>query len=220
MKKIDTIIFDLDGTLVHSIPIIRKSFRSTFERHYPNTILSDDQIDSYIGPTLQDTFGSYTKDPFKIDDMIKSYREFYVDYEQNNIELYPDVLEVCTTLNEMGFNLAILTSKFGEAAWPSYTETGLSNVFTSFTALDHVEEPKPSKLAVEAVMKHYPNSVGAIMIGDTKGDIKAGINAGIYSAGVAWSFKGAAYLMDAKPDFMLGDMKDIFRVLKLIEGDE
>ena len=57
------------------------------------------------------------------------------------------------------------------------------------------------------------------MIGDNKGDILAGKNAGIYSAGVSWSIKGGAYLMQVEPDFMLSDMNDIFRVLKLIEED-
>ena len=57
------------------------------------------------------------------------------------------------------------------------------------------------------------------MIGDNKGDILAGKNAGIYSAGVAWSLKGSAHLMTANPDFMLSDMNDIFRILKLIEEE-
>lgn len=219
MKKIDTLIFDLDGTLVKSIPIIRKSFRSAFKRHFPETEFSDEKIDTFIGPTLYDTFSEYTKDPFEIQDMIDSYREFYVKHERGNIELYPDVLEVVKDLHSKGYNLAILTSKFAEAAWPSFTESGLSDFFHSFTALDHVPNPKPSRDAVDVVMAKYPDSVGAIMIGDTKGDILAGINAEIYSAGVAWSFKGAAYLMEANPDFMLANIEDIFRIIKLIEEE-
>lgn len=220
MRKLDTILFDLDGTLINTNDIIIRSFRSTFNRHFPNIEVTDEQIHSFIGPTLEQTFGAYTKDPFVIQDMIDSYREFYVVYEIGNFQIYPDVLEVVKDLKEKGYNLGILTSKFREAAWPSYTHYGLENIFDSFTALDDVEHPKPHRNAVDTALLNFPNHKKAIMIGDNQGDVLAGKNAGIYSAGVAWSFKGAAHLMEVNPDYMLADMKDIYRVLDLIEGDE
>lgn len=220
MKKINTILFDLDGTLIDTNDIIISSFRSTFDRHFPDIEVTDDQIRSFIGPTLEQTFSEYTKDPFEIQDMIKSYREFYVIYEVGNFEIYPDVLEVITDLKSKGYNLGILTSKFKEAAWPSFTYYGLENIFDSFTSLDDVEYPKPHRNAVDVALKNFQNVTGAIMIGDNQSDILAGKNAGIYSAGVAWCLKGAVHLMEVEPDFMLKDMKDIYRVLNYIEGVE
>lgn len=219
MKKIDTILFDLDGTLIDTNEIILKSFESTFERHFPELSLGRDIIGTFIGPTLQQTFGNYTKDPFVIQAMINSYREFYVVYEIGNFEIYPNVLEVVTKLKEQGFNLSIVTSKFKEAAWPSFTHYGLENIFDQFVALDHVTNPKPDREPIDVALSFFPNHKGAIMIGDNQGDILAGKNAGIYSAGVAWSFKGAAHLMEVEPDFMLSDMNDLFRVIKIIEED-
>lgn len=220
MKKLNTILYDLDGTLIDTNDIIIKSFRSTFDRHFPKVTVTDEEIHSFIGPTLEQTFGNYTKDPFVIQDMINSYREFYVVYEVGNFNIYPDVLEVVTDLKKKGYNLGILTSKFKEAAWPSFTHYGLEKIFDSFTSLDEVEHPKPHRNAVDVALSNFKDVQGAIMIGDNKGDILAGKNADIYSAGVAWSFKGAAYLMEAEPDFMLRNMKDIYRVINFIEGDE
>ncbi len=220
MKKLDTILFDLDGTLINTNDIIVRSFRSTFDRHFPDVTVTNDEIHSFIGPTLQQTFGNYTKDPFLIQDMINSYREFYVEYEVGNFEIYPDVLEVVTDLKNKGYNLGILTSKFKEAAWPSFTHYKLENIFDSFTALDDVEFPKPHRNAVDVALRNFPNHKKAIMIGDNQGDILAGKNAGIYGAGVAWSFKGSHHLMQVDPDFMLADMKDIYRIINIIEGEE
>ncbi len=220
MAKLDTILFDLDGTLIDTNDIIVRSFRSTFDRHFPNVSVTDEQIHSFIGPTLHQTFSDYTKDPFVIQDMIDSYREFYVQYEIGNFEIYPDVLEVVTDLREKGYNLGVLTSKFRVAAWPSFTHYGLENIFHSFTGLDDVENPKPHKNAVETALRNFPNHQKAIMIGDNQGDILAGKNAGIYSAGVAWSLKGSHHLMQVEPDFMLKDMKDIYRIIKLIDQEE
>ena len=217
MKKLDTILFDLDGTLINTNDIIVRSFRATFNRHFPEVEVTNEMIHSYIGPTLEQTFSEYTSDPFLIQDMIDSYREFYVVFEIGNFEIYPDVIEVVTDLKEKGYNLGILTSKFKVAAWPSFTHYHLEEVFDSFTALDDVEHPKPHRNAVETALANFPHHKEAIMIGDNQGDILAGKNAGIYSAGVAWALKGRDHLLEVEPDFMLENMKDIYRVLDEIE---
>lgn len=219
MKKIDTILFDLDGTLVDSIELIYSSFKATFNKHFPELELEREKILTFIGPTLQDTFSSYTDDPFIIQDMINSYRNFYVEFETGNFKIYPNVIETMKKLKEQGFNLCIVTSKFKEAAWPSYTHFGLDKYFDAFVALDDVENPKPNREPIDLALSYFPNHKKAIMIGDTKGDIMAGNNAGIYSAGVAWSFKGAAHLIEANPNFMLANIEDIFRVIKQIEEE-
>lgn len=214
MTKIDTIIYDLDGTLVNTNDMIVKSFKATFNRHFPQIELSLDTIKSFIGPPLDETFRSYTSDPFLIQDMINSYREFYVEYEKEGHNLYPGVLQTLKELKNQNYQLAILTSKTREAAWPSYTKTGLSNYFDVFVGWDDVKHPKPHKDAVNTVLKSFDDVKQAIMIGDNQGDILAGKNAGIYGAGVTWSFKGSAHLMEVEPDFMLEKMSDIFQILK------
>jgi len=219
MNRINTILFDLDGTLINTNEIIIQSFEYTFNTHFPNVEVNRDRILTFIGPTLQQTFSEYTSDPFLIQDMIDSYRKHYVENEMGLFEIYPNVIEVVTQLKEEGYNLGIVTSKFKEAAWPSFTHYKLENIFDVFISLDEVEHPKPNRNPIDVALSGFDNPSGAIMIGDNKSDILSGKNAGIYSAGVAWSIKGSAYLMQAEPDFMLVDMKDIFRILKLIEED-
>ena len=219
MKKIDTILFDLDGTLINTNEIIIQSFKYTFDTHFPEVEVTRDKILTFIGPTLQQTFGDYTDDPFLIQEMIDSYRKYYVENEMGLFEIYPEVIEVVSQLKEEGYNLGIVTSKFREAAWPSFTFYELDKIFDVFVSLDEVEHPKPNRNPIDVALSHFEDPKGAIMIGDNKGDILAGKNAGIYSAGVSWSIKGSAYLMEVEPDFMLADMNDVFRVLNQIEEE-
>jgi len=219
MKKIDTVLFDLDGTLINTNKIIIESFKYTFDTHFPKIEMTTDKILTFIGPTLQQSFSKYTKDPFVIQEMIDSYRKYYIENEMGMFEIYPDVIEVVSKLKEEGYNLGIVTSKFKEAAWPSFTHYQLDEIFDVFISLDEVEYPKPDRNPIDVALSHFDSPKGAIMIGDNRGDILAGKNAGIHSAGVAWSIKGAAHLMHAEPDFMLTGMKDIFKILNQIEED-
>lgn len=219
MRKLDTILFDLDGTLINTNEIIIRSFISSFKRHFPNLFLSREKIMTFIGPTLHETYGSYTDDPLLVEELIASYREFYVEYEVGNFEIYPQVEEVVKELYELGYNLGIVTSKFKIAAWPSFTFYGLEKYFSVFVALDDVKYPKPNKEPIITALSRFPSYNKAIMIGDNQGDIMAGKNANIYSAGVEWCLKGKDHLMEVTPDFMLKDMKDIYRIIKLIDEE-
>ncbi len=220
MKKLDTILFDLDGTLINTNEIIIRSFKSSFERHFPDLDVSRDTILTFIGPTLHDTYGKYTNDPNLVLEMINSYREFYVEYEIGNFEIYPQVEEVIKDLYKQGYNLGIVTSKFKIAAWPSFTHYGLEKYFSVFVALDDVNNPKPNEEPVNVALSRFPSYNKAIMIGDNQGDILSGKNANIYSAGVSWSIKGKKHLEKVNPDFMLSNMKDIFRIINIINKEE
>lgn len=220
MKKLDTILFDLDGTLINTNEIIIRSFESSFKRHFPDIVVSRETILTFIGPTLRETYGKYTDDPDLILEMINSYREFYVEYEIGNFEIYPQVEEVVKELSNQGYNLGIVTSKFKIAAWPSFTHYGLEKYFNVFVALDDVENPKPHKEPIMVALSRFPSYNKVIMIGDNQGDILSGKNANIYSAGVSWSIKGSDHLEKVNPDFMLSNMNDIFRIVEIINKEE
>ena len=70
----DTILFDLDGTLIDSNQLIIDSFKAVFDKQYPNLEVSEAEYVSFIGPTLWESFGKYEKDPVKIDALVALYK--------------------------------------------------------------------------------------------------------------------------------------------------
>ena len=53
-----------------------------------------------------------------------------------------------------------------------------------------------------------------MMIGDNYHDIEAGQNAGVKTAGVAWSIKGEEYLRTLNPTYILQTMQDLIPIVK------
>jgi pyrophosphatase PpaX len=219
MKKIDTILFDLDGTLIDTNEIIIKSYQFAFHTHFPNVKLSRNEIIDRIGPPLETIFNMYTNSPFVVSAAIDSYRNYYVKYEANYHSLYPGVYDGVKKLKELGYNLGIVTSKFKQAAMPSFKHYGLDKYFDVFIALDDVKEPKPSAEPVLKALAKFPGYTGAIMIGDNQGDILSGKNANIYSAGVAWSIKGVPHLKEVNPDYMLFSMNDLIKIVNRLNEE-
>jgi len=209
--KINTVLFDLDGTLIDTNGIIIAAFKHTFETFVPEVEYDLEVFKSFIGPSLHETFGKYV-DKETVLEMIKEYRNYYTKYEFDYFKIYPNVLEVLKELKKRGYLLGIVTTKYEEAARPSFDHYEMGQYFDCFVALDHVKNPKPNREPIDVALAQL-NHTGAIMIGDNQGDVLAGQNAGILSCGVGWSFKGREYLEAVNPDYMLNDMYDLLDIL-------
>ena len=68
------IIFDCDGTLLNTYPLIMESFKRTFKNYLPDYLLTEDELNSFFGPSLRLTFLRYF-DESMVDDVIKYYRK-------------------------------------------------------------------------------------------------------------------------------------------------
>lgn len=214
-KKI-TVLFDLDGTLIDSNEIIIQSYQHAFSVFKPELDLSREQIISFIGPTLESVFLRFV-DQKNIPLMIETYRTYYTKHEKAYHSLYPNVKESLDALKRMDVKLCIVTSKFKEAAWPSFLHYGLNQYFDGFIALEDVKNPKPDKEPVLKALSLMGDYDYALMIGDNHGDILAGKNAGIDGAGVAWSIQGKAHLEKVQPDFIFESMNEIVSYIESIK---
>ena len=213
MKTINTLLFDLDGTLIDSNEIIIASYAHAYATHLPNLVMPRDTIIENIGPTLETIFSRYTEYPALVDLLIETYRTYYTTHEAAYHNLYPDVIPVLEKLKADGYNLAIVTSKYRDAAWPSYTHYGLDRFFDVFISLDDVTHSKPDKEPVFKALKQFDDVRSAIMIGDNPTDVQAGKNAGILAAGVGWSIKGPSVLEAAGADFIFRDMNHLYHTV-------
>lgn len=52
-----------------------------------------------------------------------------------------------------------------------------------------------------------------LMVGDNHHDIESGKNAGVMTAGVAWSAKGKERLITYEPTYMLDEMTDLLKIV-------
>ncbi len=71
--NIDTVLFDLDGTLINTNELIIESFLHTLNYYYPGKYQREDIL-PFIGPPLIDTFQRIN--PEKAEEMVRRYREF------------------------------------------------------------------------------------------------------------------------------------------------
>ncbi len=211
--KIDTILFDLDGTLINTNDLIIASFTHTLEQFKPKQYSREDII-SFIGEPLMDSFTRV--DETSVAEMVRTYKEHNLAHHEKYVQPYEGVAYTVKTLHEKGFKLGIVTTKMRDAVELGLEITGLGEYFTTIVTIDDVERAKPDPQPVTlALDKLQSDTASAIMVGDSKYDIEAGKNAGTLTAAVAWTIKGREALERSEPDFMLEEMPDLLKVLEV-----
>jgi pyrophosphatase PpaX len=211
-NKINTVLFDLDGTLIDTNELIISSFLHTFEHYYPNQYKREDVL-PFLGPTLRETFE--TLDASKVDDMIATYRTYNLAHHDTLVTEFPTVLETVKVLKETGYKVGIVTTKLSDVVMKGLKLTKLDSYFDVIVALDHVKKAKPDpEPIIKALEQLSSKPEEAIMVGDNYHDILAGKNAGTQTAGVAWTIKGRDYLEQFNPDYILEEMADLLEILE------
>jgi len=211
MKENFVIIFDLDGTLLNTDELIFKSFEYVFRQYFPNYQLSKEELLSFLGPTLKASFSKYTTED-KVDELIDCYRKYNHKHHEDFVTIYPHVTEVLKELKKQGYKLAVVTTKYKDAAYIGLDLFDLSQYFDVVIGMDNVMKVKPDPEGIYQAMS-MTNCVKGVMIGDNITDIQSGKNAGIYTIGVKWSPKGYQAMLEIEPDLMIDDMKEILEFI-------
>ncbi|MCM3691706.1 pyrophosphatase PpaX [Neobacillus niacini] len=210
-SKINTILFDLDGTLIDTNELIISTYLHTLEKYFPGKYSREDVL-PFLGPTLHEVFGKM--DPNRVEEMITDYRTYNIANHDALVKEFVGVMETIETLKEKGYKLAIVTTKREDVAFKGLRLMKLDPFFDVMIAYDHVKkvkpDPEPIFLALEKLGSKPEET---LMVGDNFHDVLAGKNAGTKTAGVAWSIKGREYLAKYEPDFMLENMTDLLSIL-------
>lgn len=196
------IVFDLDGTLVDSLPDIVASFLAAFDRvGLPRP--ADAAVRGTVGMPLEEMYAAFAPDT-AVADLAAAYRSHYPQHFQDRSRPFPGVPEVLDELGRRGFARAVATTKRTDMARRFVDAMGLSPL------LDHVQgtDGIPHKPAPDVVLAALAalGAQGSWMVGDTVTDVQAGKAAGLATYAVTWGTHDRDTLARAEPDALEPDL--------------
>lgn len=213
--RFDTLIFDLDGTLADTLPLIYEAFNDAFEPvtgHH----LSPAEIRALFGPpdnyVIRDRLG-----PGRYEAGIERYLATYEHRHRALVALYDGMADLLADLQTAHVHLAVVTGKSRKTALMTLDILGVRNRFEVVYAGDDVARQKPDPMAVKLALRdlsHDGVTKGA-MIGDSAADIIAGRAAGLATIGVLWGSPDHTDLLATAPDVLCGSVAELRQVLWL-----
>lgn len=215
------LIFDADGTIWNSELDIFNTFNHTLKENLGFTLNIED-FNKLAGLSLNEMFENVLPEDKKhlVLEFVKKYRYYYIEegHFADNTKLFKGVRETLKYFKNQKFLLTIASSK------PKRILEKMVELFnlTEFDLIIGTEESsfkhKPDPEAIFYTMEKFNiEKSDSLIIGDTKADILAGINAGIDTIAVSYGFEKVEKLKLLKPNFIVDDFASLKDLIKYRE---
>jgi pyrophosphatase PpaX len=193
LTRVDAVLFDLDGTLVDTIPLILACYQHTLAAHLPGYDPGRKAIIGNLGRSLDDILFDYAAGAGAADpgatsrEMLTTYRAFQRETLSRLIRPYDGIREALELLRARGLTLGVVTSKVEWAARECYEYYGLGEflsigVFHDDTAR-HKPDPQP---LLYAAAKGVLDVARTVYVGDSVHYMASGKAAGMRTIAALW----------------------------------
>ncbi len=215
-RRIEGIVFDVDGTLTNSIEAYYEVFRQATAQ-FGIQIKKEDVLEPMVaGSLIWDRI--LPKDLLGRDEKIKQFMKVISQvYEEvfQHVRPFDGLESVLKGLAKRGIRLGVLTSAREIAVRPLYHHA-LSHYFIAMITREDGFLPKPAPDGIlECLRRMEISSDRAIIIGDSPLDIRAGKAAGSLTIGVLSGIGSQAQLETEAPTAIIKHISQLLSLLDL-----
>ncbi|KWS07981.1 phosphoglycolate phosphatase [Pseudomonas syringae] len=213
------IMFDLDGTLVDSVPDLAVAV-DTMLAELGRPIAGLESVRAWVGngaPVLVRRALANNLDHSGVDDALaeQGLEIFMRAYAQKHefTVVYPGVRETLKWLQKMGVEMALITNKPERFVAPLLDEMKLGRFFRWIVGGDTMPQKKPDPAALFFVMKMAGAPASqSLFVGDSRSDVQAAKAAGVACVALSYGYNHGRPIAEENPAMVIDDLR------KLIPG--
>ncbi len=214
--------FDLDGTLIDSVPDLALGVNEMLTILGRETF-SEETIRYWVGNGAQTLVKRALLGKREIDEPLDEayfkeahgiFLEAYAKHLCEATRAYPHVIETLQALKAKGYRLTIITNKPAQFVEPILEHLGFGDLVESFLGGDSLPEKKPHPLPLHHMCERLELDIEAsVMVGDSKNDILAANACGMQSIGVTYGYNYGEEITRYDPDAVVNDFSDLLKLL-------
>ncbi len=202
------LLFDLDGTLVDSLPDLTTAI-NRLRTDFNLTALSISQVRNYVGDGARALVQRALPDGSFDQEKLTSFLTYYQQHLCELSSPYPGIREMLEQLHE--YPLAVVTNKPQQMATELLESLELSRYFRFVLGGDSCTQKKPHPAPVlEALHQLKAEQQSSLMVGDHHTDIRAAKAAGIPACFCRWGYGNNG---GENPDFTVSSVSELQQLL-------
>ncbi|MCA5969942.1 phosphoglycolate phosphatase [Pseudomonas sp. P129] len=208
------IMFDLDGTLVDSVPDLAVAV-DTMLAELGRPIAGLESVRAWVGngaPVLVRRALANNLDHSGVDDALaeQGLEIFMRAYAQKHefTVVYPGVRETLKWLQKMGVEMALITNKPERFVAPLLDEMKLGRFFRWIVGGDTMPQKKPDPAALFLVMKMAGAPASqSLFVGDSRSDVQAAKAAGVACVALSYGYNHGRPIAEENPAMVIDDLR-------------
>jgi phosphoglycolate phosphatase len=225
-RKIKGVIFDLDETIISSLPTYTEAFnRGT--RAFGLEPVGEEIIAGFLdrgfrlGKMLLEMFPSVFQDGTNRQVCEDEIRKAYNEMEAQEVLLKPGVNRTLQALKEGRYKIGIVTGRMtrGEDKWRELRRLNIAQFIDAMvTAAEAPAKPAPDGL-IKCIKELGLSIEDCIFVGDSRVDVMAGKKAGMRTIAIHTGVADKKLLDEQRPDHILADLSLLFSCLTEMQRD-
>jgi pyrophosphatase PpaX len=202
------VLFDLDGTLVDTVPFILEAVRHAFDGY--GACPTDAEWIAGIGTPLRVQLATFARRPEDVEPLFERYRSFWLARHDDRTRAFPGAVEAVAALGRAGHPIGVVTAKIEQGAYRTLRHTGLLPHVQAVVGADSCANAKPHPEPVLLALARLGSSPAeAVLVGDSPHDIAAAKAAGARAVAALWGACRRPVLEAAGADFFLGSVGEV-----------
>lgn len=219
MNKKDTVIFDLDGTLLDTLEDLKNSVNYAMRQcGYPEHTL--EEIRTYVGNgillLMQRAIPGGKEDP-QFDKAFALFKEHYGKHCNDTTKPYDGIMELLHTLQKNNIKMAIVSNK-ADFAVKELNEIYFKELIPVAIGEKESEgirkKPAPDTV-MEALKELGSTAENSVYIGDSEVDIQTARNSGMDEILCDWGFRGEEFLKQHGARNLIKEPQEILSLLAI-----
>jgi phosphoglycolate phosphatase len=216
VKKPRLILFDLDGTLVDSVPDLARCIDGMMAQ-LARPVWGETRVREWVGNGVERLVkralvGQLAGEPEAAEyaRALPLFMALYQHYNGQHSRLYPGVQPALERLKQAGYRLACVTNKAEQFTRPLLRALGIHDYFSLITSGDSLPEKKPHPLPLLHSAEHFGLSpTDALMVGDSSNDVQAARAAGFAIVCVPYGYNHGVDIRDSEPDAVIDSLEQL-----------
>ena len=222
MRKRNTIIFDMDGTLLNTVDDIADGMNYSLE-HFGYPVHTVEEIRKMIGGGASVLIGRAAPKGLsekELEELKSFFPGYYFKNSNNKTDLYEGIKPLISRLAKEGFQMGIVSNK-GDKAVKELSQFYFQDAMKLSLGEreDITRKPAPDALLLAMdLMGVKPEE--CIYVGDSEVDAQFSINAGVPCIIVTWGFRDREELLSVKPDAIVDTVDELYEEIHRMGGRE